>query len=214
MVAAGIEPGDRVAIWAPNCVEWIAAALGAVGAGGVLVPINTRFKGREAAYVLGRSRARMLFTVRGFLDLDFPAMLGDAADLPALETVVLLKGEGGARLGGVPGRRPRGRTGSAAEQRAGAVKAEDLSDIIFTSGTTGRPKGVMCTHGQTLRVFEVWSRVVGLRRGRPVPGRQPVLPHVRLQGRLPVRDHAGGHDRSPMRCSTPARCSSGSTRSG
>jgi acyl-CoA synthetase (AMP-forming)/AMP-acid ligase II len=164
VVAAGIEPGDRVAIWAPNCVEWMAAALGAVSAGGVLVPINTRFKGREAAYVLGRSRARMLFTARGFLDLDFPAMLGDAADLPDLETIVLLKGEGG--LGWEPFLGTASRSDAiTAEQRAGTVTAEDLSDIIFTSGTTGRPKGVMCTHGQTLRVFEVWSRVVGLDEG-------------------------------------------------
>ncbi len=53
-MAAGIEPGDRVAIWAPNIYEWIVAALGLLSAGAVLVPLNTRFKGHEAAYILGQ----------------------------------------------------------------------------------------------------------------------------------------------------------------
>ena len=78
LLASGIERGDRVAVWAPNSLEWIVAALGVTTAGGVLVPINTRFRGAEAAYVLGRSGARALFTVRGFLDTDYPALLADA----------------------------------------------------------------------------------------------------------------------------------------
>ena len=51
-VAAGVEPGDRVGMWAPNCAEWMLAALGVLRAGGVVVPLNTRFKGGEAAYIL------------------------------------------------------------------------------------------------------------------------------------------------------------------
>ncbi|MGB1087834.1 MAG: AMP-binding protein, partial [Alphaproteobacteria bacterium] len=66
-VVAGLEHGDRFAIWAPNCREWIIAALGGQMAGGVLVPINTRFKGSEAADILDRSGAKILFTVNGFL---------------------------------------------------------------------------------------------------------------------------------------------------
>ncbi|CAM5263561.1 FadD3 family acyl-CoA ligase [Streptomyces tanashiensis] len=60
-LATGIRSGDRVAIWAPNTLDWIVSALGAVTAGAVVVPLNTRFKGTEAAYVLQRSRARLLF---------------------------------------------------------------------------------------------------------------------------------------------------------
>src|SRR6202034_4369702 len=78
IVANGIDRGDRVAIWAPNCAEWIVAALGAVGAGALLVPLNTRFKGAEAAYILRESGARLLFTVEGFLGTDFPQMLAEA----------------------------------------------------------------------------------------------------------------------------------------
>ena len=98
-VAAGLAPGDRAAIWAPNSADWIVAALGILGAGGVLVTLNTRFKGAEAAYVLGKAGARLLFTVNGFLDTDYPAMLragaaetGEATDV----AVVVLDGPAGS----------------------------------------------------------------------------------------------------------------------
>jgi len=162
-IAAGIEPGDRVAIWAPNCHEWITAALGAVSAGAVLVPINTRFKGNEAAFVLGKSRARLLFTVTGFLDTDYVELLRAADDgVPdTLERIVVLRGPGDEPYDEF---RAHADDVSAhdARKRADAVGSDDLSDIIFTSGTTGRPKGVMVTHAQTLRVFDTWSREVGL----------------------------------------------------
>ena len=158
-IASGIEPGDRFAVWAPNIHEWIVAALGGVSAGGVLVPINTRFKGPEAAYILNKSGARMLFTVHGFLDIDYLGMLGDEYS----GSVVLLRGEAQGAMTWEDFL--KGTDSVSAEDaalREDALGPDDLSDIIFTSGTTGRPKGVMTTHGQTLRVFEVWSRVVGL----------------------------------------------------
>src|SRR5690606_37765285 len=93
VVAAGIEPGDRVAIWAPNVAEWVAASLGSLAAGAIVVPLNTRYRGREAAYILTTSRARLLFTITGFLATDYPAMLADQPT-PDLEQVVLLRGAG------------------------------------------------------------------------------------------------------------------------
>jgi len=180
IVANGIDRGDRVAIWAPNCAEWVIAALGAVGAGALLVPLNTRFKGAEAAYILRQSGARMLFTVDGFLGNDYPALLDQAVaagdKVPELERVVILRtGDGtqkritakGDPVVGWEVFLQEGGSCSAdvAAGRTASITAGDLSDLVFTSGTTGRPKGAMSTHGQTLRTFATWAEVVGLRGG-------------------------------------------------
>ena len=163
-LAAGLQHGDRAAIWAPNIAEWVVAALGVLGAGGVLVPLNTRFKGQEAADILLRSRARLLFTVTDFLQTDYVALLREAGiPLPALDRVVVLRGS--APQGAQSWEDFLSSGDATADQvaaRRDAITADDLSDLIFTSGTTGRPKGVMATHGQTLRVFDTWARLVGL----------------------------------------------------
>ncbi|MFF4426001.1 FadD3 family acyl-CoA ligase [Streptomyces sp. NPDC001549] len=176
-IAAGTEPGDRVAVWAPNTLEWIVSALGAVSAGAVLVPLNTRFKGAEAAYILERSRARLLFVTGTFLGTSYVASLRRAAaegpgtgplpGLPHLEQVVVLADDAPdsfrtwkdflAGGDGVPA--------AAVRERAEAIRPESPSDIIFTSGTTGSPKGAVITHAQSLRCYDVWSELAGLREG-------------------------------------------------
>ncbi|MCX2183291.1 FadD3 family acyl-CoA ligase [Streptomyces sp. SKN60] len=169
-LATGVRAGDRVAIWAPNTLDWIVAALGAVSAGAVLIPLNTRFKGAEAADVLARSRARLLFVTGTFLGTSYVASLRRArAELPDLRRVVVFsdtvpddpayttwKSFLAAGAGVDPAR---------VRARADAIAPSDPSDIIYTSGTTGRPKGAVITHEQTLRCYEVWSELAGLRAG-------------------------------------------------
>src|SRR5688572_12076257 len=89
LVAQGVRPGDRVAVWAPNSWRWVVSALGIVTAGAVLVPLNTRFKGAEAGYILQRTRAVLLIADHGFLGNPYVDMLA-GEDLPHLSTVVTL----------------------------------------------------------------------------------------------------------------------------
>ncbi len=169
-LAAGIRGGDRVAIWAPNTLDWIVSALGAVTAGAVLVPLNTRFKGAEAAYVLQRSRARLLFVTGTFLGTSYVASLRrSGAELPDLERVVVLgdtapDDEGWTTLKAFLA---EGDTVPAARVRARAdgIDPASPSDVVYTSGTTGRPKGAVISHAQTLRCYAIWSELAGLREG-------------------------------------------------
>lgn len=139
--AFGIEKGDRVAVWAPNSADWIVAAFGLLTAGGVLVPVNTRFRTEEAGDVIVRSGAKAVLVQKGFLGQDYTA--------PAGVPVIDLKSD--FLSGGSPFQR--------------AVSGTDIADIIFTSGTTGRPKGAMMNHRQTLRMYEEWATLADLREG-------------------------------------------------
>ncbi|MGP9020240.1 FadD3 family acyl-CoA ligase [Streptomyces sp. BR1] len=177
-MAAGVSPGDRVAVWAPNTLDWIVSALGAVTAGAVLVPLNTRFKGAEAAYVLARSRAKLLFVTGTFLGTSYVAMLRRAAaegagssgplpGLPHLEQVVVLAEDAPDDFRAWKDFLAAGEPVGTANvrRRADGVDSSSPSDIIFTSGTTGRPKGAVITHAQTLRCYDIWSELAGLREG-------------------------------------------------
>ncbi|MEZ5435128.1 MAG: FadD3 family acyl-CoA ligase [Pseudomonadales bacterium] len=161
-IAAGIQHGDRIAVWAPNIAEWIIAAVGLQSLGAILVPVNTRMKGAEAGYVLRASNAKLLLTVSGFLGFDYPAMLAKES-LPDLQQMICLRGASGQAIAW-EAFLAKGEHISDAEvaARTAAVKPTDISDLIFTSGTTGNPKGVKTSHGQNIKVFAVWSELAQL----------------------------------------------------
>ena len=137
----GVDKGDRIAIWAPNSAHWMIAAFGVLTAGGVVVPVSTRFKTAEAADIITRSGAKAVLTEKGFLGQDFTTPPG----VPAIEL------KSGFLEDGAPLQR--------------AVSGTDIADIIYTSGTTGRPKGVMMNHLQNLRMYAEWCDLADLREG-------------------------------------------------
>ena len=158
-LAHNVGKGDRIAIWAPNSREWIAAALGVLSAGAAIVPLNTRLKGREAGDILRRTDARMLLSVSEFLGTHYTALIADE-DLPKLERTILLDRDWDGFVG----------EGDGAEDRAvndalARLAPDDVSDIMFTSGTTGAPKGVVTTHDRIVPMFRHWVEVMGLSPG-------------------------------------------------
>ena len=163
-VACGVDPGDRVAVWAPNTYHWVVAALGAHYAGAVLVPINTRYTGHEALDILRRTRATALMGTEPFLGVDRMAQLCAAAGpdgLPDLRTRVAMDLDApfaDTKIGpGVIGELAASVPVAVVEARAAAVRADDVSDILFTSGTTGRSKGVCSAHRQVVDVARAWA---------------------------------------------------------
>ncbi len=196
LMSAGVQPGDRVAIWLPNTAHWLIAALSAHSAGASLVPMNTRYTGYEALDVLRRTGARVIFLPDRFLGVDYLAAISDAAASPdeagpeqvrqqpvgsavsspvmgldELALIVRVPVEGRdedsastheQRADGVWTwahmlTRAHETTEQSAFDRAAQVRADDVADIIFTSGTTGQPKGATSTHRQTIAVAAAWA---------------------------------------------------------
>lgn len=159
LLSRGVGEGDRIAIWAPNSREWIVAAVAAMTCGAAIIPLNTRLKGREAGDILRRTNARLMFTVRDFLGIDYPALLA-AEDLPTLVETVLLDGDFDDFLAS-----GKGEADPDIDAALSRLTADHLSDILFTSGTTGVPKGVMMTYGRVIPQCGVWIGNTGLKEG-------------------------------------------------
>ena len=180
LIASGVKHGDKVAIWAPNTARWVIAALAATSVGAAMVPLNSRYRGVEAHQILSRAEARVLFVAEGFLNTSYTRLLVDGAaqlgytdeshvvpGLPKLKTLVSLPaGPSGAPVDSavlpLAGWDDFLASGLGVDpalvaERAAQVSADDVADVIFTSGTTGRSKGVVSAHRQSLGVSYAWA---------------------------------------------------------
>lgn len=166
LVAEGFHSGDRAAIWAPNCAEWIIAALAIQYVGGTLVTVNTRYKASEARDIISDSGSSFAFVVDEFLGVEYARSLA-RLNIDGLKHIITIKTPGSRGSDGIS---EWIETGTAAGDEVKAlcvaqresVAAGDVSDILFTSGTTGRAKGVVTTHGQNLSAFSTFADILGL----------------------------------------------------
>jgi acyl-CoA synthetase (AMP-forming)/AMP-acid ligase II len=156
LVTLGVEPKDRVAIWSPNTWHWVVACLAIHHVGAAMVPLNTRYTAAEAADILARTDAPVLFAAGQFLGADRTADLNRDA-LPALRHIVRIPIDEADGTWDEFVAHSNPASVEEALARAAAVEPDDVSDILFTSGTTGRSKGVLCAHRQSLEASASWA---------------------------------------------------------
>lgn len=160
LIADGAVPGDRTAIWAPNMWEWVAAAVGIQRAHGVMVPLNTRLKGGEVSDIVRRGTISRLVTIGPFLGKYYPEML-KGEDMPGLRRRIVLRatpdqlGPDEIRWEDFLALAEQTSDAQLAEREAG-VTPDTLADIMFTSGTTGAPKGALFDHKRSILGGHTW----------------------------------------------------------
>ena len=146
----GVQPGARVVLWAPNSIDWVVAGLAATYAGGVLVPANSRYTAHEVADIVNRTDATTVVVADGFLGR---TQIADLREVSPEAPVIDL-----ADIGALAAQAEEADL-AAVETAADAVTPDDVADILFSSGTTGRPKGVLSAHRQSVAAGASWAAV-------------------------------------------------------
>jgi fatty-acyl-CoA synthase len=149
LAALGVQSGDRVAMIMANYPEFVAIKFAIARAGAIAVPLNYLYRGDELRFALADARCRVVITMTGFADLDYQATLEIMPDPPM---VVVLDTDGRAR----PGALTVEGLAALGDQNRGAsddrrIDPGEPGDMLYTSGTTGSPKGVLVSHDAVLR---------------------------------------------------------------
>jgi fatty-acyl-CoA synthase len=147
LIAAGLERGDRVGIWAPNCAEWTLVQYATAKSGVVLVNVNPAYRTHELAYAVNQSGLRMLVAASSFKTSDYRSMVEEVREnCPSLERVVYLDTDDWQALLDGGAEQP----GDAVAARMAQLGPDDPINIQYTSGTTGFPKGATLSHRNIL----------------------------------------------------------------
>src|SRR6478609_3468178 len=143
LLATGLQVGDRVGIWAPNCAEWTITQLATAKIGVILVNVNPAYRTHEFTYVVNQSGLRLLISATQHKTSDYRSMIEQTAgECPGLERVVYLDTDGWAKLVAQGLELPA----DAVPRRMAGLSPNDPINIQYTSGTTGRPKGATLSH--------------------------------------------------------------------
>lgn len=186
----GVGHRDQVAIWVTNCPDWVVCWMACARLGAVLVTVNTRFKLEETEYILKQSDAKVLIAMDRFWNIDFLGMIREmvpesaqtelgqwqSARLPNLKSIVLWESVTAPGTVNLVQLRQRGAKALAEGKRLPEVSPNDAVIIVYTSGTTGHPKGAMHSH-QVLRNAANIARVMHVEPGDVVLGHMPLY-HV------------------------------------
>jgi fatty-acyl-CoA synthase len=160
LLNAGVQIGDRVAIWAPNIGEWVLLQHATARVGAILVNVNPAYRTHELDYVLKQSGARMLVTVPAFKTSDYRAMVAEVRDgCPDLRDVVWVGEDDWDALAGTDATDPD--VADRLTERIAALSFDDPINIQYTSGTTGFPKGATLTHHNILNNGFFLGEVMG-----------------------------------------------------
>ncbi|HPU54399.1 MAG TPA: AMP-binding protein [Burkholderiaceae bacterium] len=184
--ALGVGRGDQVALWMTNCPDWLVCWMACARLGAVLVPINTRYKAEEVEYILRQSDARVLIAMDRFWGIDFASMVGalvpelgaepsrplSCARLPALRAVVLWNDAAMAGATHLAALRAEGARRLARGERLEPADPGDPVIIVYTSGTTGHPKGAMHGHSLMRNVANI-ARVMHIESDDVILGHMP-----------------------------------------
>jgi long-chain acyl-CoA synthetase len=170
LIGLGRAPGEAVGILSQTRAEWVRADLAVLSAAGVTIPVYPTYPGETVGYIVRDSDTRTLFVDD---DVQLAKVLGAAREMPSLESVVLIQGpapasgsEGRPRVLDWDGLRRLGRESAASgtlEQRLAALTPRDVATIVYTSGTTGSPKGVVQTHGNHLATLAMIAETSSVR---------------------------------------------------